>query len=72
VLASKIFTRTHRTYKYGHIHAAQKEQQNSTLLITTYTDVGYENLTLGLVSDFQHALFTILDKKIRIKAVGET
>jgi hypothetical protein len=33
VLTSKFFTRTHCTYKYGHIHVAQKEQQNSTLLI---------------------------------------
>jgi hypothetical protein len=32
-LASKFSMRTHRPYRYGHIHAAQKEQQNTTLLI---------------------------------------
>jgi hypothetical protein len=29
VLASKFSTRTHRTYKYGHIHGAQKKKQNN-------------------------------------------
>jgi hypothetical protein len=33
VLASKFSTHTRRTYKYGHMLAAWKEQQNSTLLI---------------------------------------
>jgi hypothetical protein len=32
VLASKFSTRTHRTYKYGHIHGAQKKQQNNNLI----------------------------------------
>jgi hypothetical protein len=32
-LATRLFARTHRTYKYGYTHAAQKEQRNITLLI---------------------------------------
>jgi hypothetical protein len=33
VLASKFFAHTRRTYRFGHMLAAEKEQQNSTLLI---------------------------------------
>jgi hypothetical protein len=33
VLASKFSTRPHRTFKYGHIHKAQKEQHNNNLLL---------------------------------------
>jgi hypothetical protein len=41
-------------------------------LAATYADAGYENVTLSLISDFQHALFTILDKKIRIKDLEQS
>jgi hypothetical protein len=33
VLAYKFCTCTHRTYKYGHIPAAQRKQRNSALII---------------------------------------
>jgi hypothetical protein len=32
-------------------------------LAATYAEAGYENVTLSLISDFQRALFTVLDKK---------
>jgi hypothetical protein len=41
-------------------------------LAATYAEAGYKNVTLSLISDFQHALFTILDKKIRIKDLEQS
>ena len=41
-------------------------------LAATYADAGYENVMLSVISDFQRALFTILDKKIRIKHIKQS
>jgi hypothetical protein len=41
-------------------------------LAATYAEAGYENVTLSLISDFQRALFTVLDKKIRIKDLKQS
>ncbi|RMZ74083.1 chitinase [Pyrenophora seminiperda CCB06] len=41
-------------------------------LAATYADAGYENVTLSLISDFQHALFTVLDESIRIKDLEQS
>jgi hypothetical protein len=41
-------------------------------LAATYADAGYENVMLSVISDFQRALFTILDKKMRIKHLEQS
>jgi hypothetical protein len=41
-------------------------------LAATYADAGYENVTLSLISDFQRALFTVLDDSIRIKDLEQS
>ena len=41
-------------------------------LAATYADAGYENVTLSLISDFQRALFTVLDESIRIKDLEQS
>jgi hypothetical protein len=41
-------------------------------LAATYAEAGYENVTLSLISDFQRALFTVLDEKIRIKDLKQS
>ncbi|KAI1522127.1 hypothetical protein PtrEW4_011533 [Pyrenophora tritici-repentis] len=41
-------------------------------LAATYADAGYENVTLSLISDFQRAIFTVLDKSVRIKDLEQS
>jgi hypothetical protein len=41
-------------------------------LAVTYADAGYEHFMLSLISDFQCALFTILDRKFRIKHLEQS
>jgi hypothetical protein len=41
-------------------------------LAATYAEAGYENVTLSLISNFQRALFTVLDEKIRIKDLKQS
>jgi hypothetical protein len=41
-------------------------------LAATYADAGYENVMISVISDFQRALFSILDKKIRIKHLEQS
>ncbi|KAI0569914.1 hypothetical protein Alg215_11370 [Pyrenophora tritici-repentis] len=38
----------------------------------TYADAGYENVTLSLISDFQRALFTVLDESVRVKDLEQS
>ena len=39
---------------------------------SNYTDIKHENVTLSLVSNFQRALFLILNKEIRIKDLKQS
>jgi outer membrane protein TolC len=41
-------------------------------LAATYAEAGYENVTLSLISNFQRALFTLLNEKIRIKDLKQS
>jgi hypothetical protein len=41
-------------------------------LAATYADAGYKNVTHSLISDFQRALFAILDEDIRIKDLEQS
>ncbi|KAJ5025164.1 hypothetical protein J3E71DRAFT_178415 [Bipolaris maydis] len=41
-------------------------------LAATYTADKHENVTISLISDFQRALFTILDQSIRIKDLKQS
>jgi hypothetical protein len=41
-------------------------------LAATYAEAGYENVTLSLISDFQRALFTVLDEKTCIKDLEQS
>ncbi|KAF7567801.1 hypothetical protein PtrSN002B_012398 [Pyrenophora tritici-repentis] len=36
-------------------------------LAATYADARYKSVTLSLISDFQRAIFTVLNKSVRIK-----
>ncbi|KAF7445900.1 hypothetical protein TUN199_11195 [Pyrenophora tritici-repentis] len=36
-------------------------------LTATYADARYKSVTLSLISDFQRAIFTVLNKSVRIK-----
>ncbi|KAF1352901.1 hypothetical protein EJ07DRAFT_135623 [Lizonia empirigonia] len=41
-------------------------------LAVAYADAGHENVTLSLISDFQHVLFPLLDERVRINDLEQS